>query len=60
MLSKISTHLRDATITPKADWAVLTVGVLMLTSAIVTAVVAPATALQAESDLKMARETAAL
>ncbi|MEM1234534.1 MAG: hypothetical protein AAGH70_10435 [Pseudomonadota bacterium] len=60
MVSKISTHLRDSAITPMADWAVLAVGVLMLTSAIVGTVVAPALDMQAEADMAVARENAAL
>lgn len=60
MLSKISIHLRDSTVKPMADWIVLGFGVLMLTAVIVSAVVAPATRMQAESDLMSARESAAL
>ncbi|MEM1374955.1 MAG: hypothetical protein AAGF78_11305 [Pseudomonadota bacterium] len=60
MLSKFSTHLRGSAITPVADWAVLAVGVLMLTSAIVGTVVAPALDMQAEADMAVARENAAL
>ncbi|MEM1238178.1 MAG: hypothetical protein AAGI10_14510 [Pseudomonadota bacterium] len=60
MLSKVSEHLSNTQISPRADWAVLAVGVFMLTTAIVGTVVTPAVQIQAETDLEAARESAAL
>lgn len=60
MLSKISNHLRDTNVSHVADWAVLAIGVIMLTTAIVGTVISPALAIQADVDLEKARESAAL
>ena len=60
MLSKISDHLSDTKISPRADLAVLAFGVLMLTTAIVGTVISPAMEIQAQSDFETARESAAL
>ncbi|MEM9348970.1 MAG: hypothetical protein AAGA47_01815 [Pseudomonadota bacterium] len=60
MLARISTHLGETRVSNAVDWLVLGVGVIMLTTAIVGTVVTPAMAIQAESDLANARESAAL
>ncbi|MEM6478833.1 MAG: hypothetical protein AAF841_05160 [Pseudomonadota bacterium] len=59
-MSKISAHLASSRISHVADWAVLTLGVLMLTTAIIGTIVTPAISIQADADLETARANAAL
>jgi len=51
MLARISTHLSETRVSSTVDWAVLAVGVLMLTTAVVGTVMAPGVSIQAEVDL---------
>ena len=60
MLSTLRTHLEGNRVSAVADWAVLLVGAVMLTTAIVGTLVTPATDMQSHVLTETARDRASL
>lgn len=60
MLTSIATHLQSTRISAAADWAVLVIGAVMLTTAIVGTLVTPGVAMQDHVHTEEARTKAAL